>query len=643
MKKTKLNHLNILHDGEIIISLKDWLPPGDILLLVPPLAEITAPYIGIHQLQAACKRENITATVLYLNNFFSILMGRKLHSQIALDHSLLLGDRLFSTAAFGFSSIDRWMQKVRQLSWVPEQCWQVKGNNDAETIPPPVVSFRELINKENWEDLEKNITDWIQELSRQIAAMGFSIVGTSSTFGGLVPAVALLNTVKKENPGITTVLGGALCDGEMSQGIESLNAGIDYIFSGEGDISFPKLAKRILSNDAPPEKIIFGEKVADLNTLPLPVFSDYFDQISYLSEDHLPDKGPRTIVYETSRGCWIGKCTFCGLTGKRNHYRFKKHEKVFEDLNVLMKRDRMDIVFMTDCIMPLHYLNTLLPEMAGQFPGIEIKYEMKANLSLTEMLKLKDAGISEIQPGIESLSPTLLKRMRKPFSVRGNLETLRYARSVGIDLKWLLLFGFPGDEIREYEEMVQLLPLLHHLPPPYGLWPLRLCRFSKYHSFPDEFQITDMQPAEVHQDLYPPHADLDKLAFYFTGKFSAESHENPGVIIRLWKEYQAWANSWAPYEVLNLEFLRPQLHLTRSTKDTYILNDSRGLPGGEKRQEISPELASTLMISCPLKDVSQNDLDFMREGGYGVVVDSWLVSLVTAEPSLIKEFEKNKE
>ena len=58
---------------------------------------------------------------------------------------------------------------------------------------------------------------------------------------------------------------------------------------------------------------------------------------------------------------------------------------------------------------------------------------------------LKRAGISFIQPGIEALSSSLLKLMRKGVSAHQNLALLRYARCAGVHLVWNLLCGFPGD------------------------------------------------------------------------------------------------------------------------------------------------------------------------------------------------------
>ena len=116
--------------------------------------------------------------------------------------------------------------------------------------------------------------------------------------------------------------------------------------------------------------------------------------------------------------------------------------------------------------MPRSYFRTLLPRLAAEVPGLRAFYEQKSNLSLDNVLELKAAGICDIQPGIEALSTSLLKRMDKGVSARQNIALMRYARAVGLSLTWNLLYAFPGDQLEDYEQTLALVPLLRHLNPP---------------------------------------------------------------------------------------------------------------------------------------------------------------------------------
>jgi len=626
------------------IPLDGILQPADVLLVVSPTAEFTVPSLGIHLLEASCRDAGINTSVLYSNLVYLNLIGLDLHIDISRDGYLLLGERIFASAAFNLASVSigRSMQKFSDPAWWPDHLWHVKGHTQGPHIPIPVVPFREWLDTVDLEYLESSTTNWLHTLARQIVNLGFHIVGCSTTLGGLVPAVALLNCVKKVAPDIITIIGGALCEAEMAEGILSLKTGIDYIFSGEGEITFPPLVKQILGGCLPKGKIIYGEDVTDLDKTPLPDYRDYTEQREKLHPQWSLDKYMYMIPFESSRGCWHGKCTFCGLNGQKNLFRCKSPDVIIQNLKAHVDQNHMNEILMSDNMMPLQYFDTLIPRLSTEIPSIKIVYEMKADLTLDQVLSLKEAGIT-FRPGIESLSPSLLRRMHKPYTVRENIALLRYCRSAGITLDWNLLFGFPGDQIGEYEEMLQLLPLIRHLQPPMKMLPLALIRFGNYQVSPGAFGISNLRPAEVHRDTLPSHADLDKITYLFSADFSSQSRENPEVITSLWKEYRVWCKAWALYKAIPLETLLPTLHLVRKSTELYVLEDTRGLPGRPKRMEINRYQAGLLLVARPLEAVPDVEAHWALDAGLGVVMESWLIPLATAEPVLLQEFEREYE
>jgi len=625
------------------ISLEGVLEPADVLLVISPLNMLSQPSLGIHLLQASCREAGINTSVLYSNFFYSNLIGANLHETIARDQCLLLSERIFAAAAFDLPavSIGQTMHNFSDPGWVPDHLWQVKPEIKDLQVPTPVVLFREWLDTLDLEYLESVTIEWLHTLAQRIVDIGFRIAGCSTSLGGLVPAVALLNCIKKADPEVITILGGALCEGEMADGILSLNAGIDYIFSGDGEITFPALARQILESRLPKEKIIYGRDVTDLDTIPLPDYRDYM----YQREKFYPlcscGKNEFALPFETSRGCWYGKCTFCGLNGEKNLYRAKSSGGIIKSLKALVERHHIYNVFMNDNMMPVKYFDDLFPRISIEMPSIKIFYMMRANPTLDQILTLKKAGITEIQAGIESLSPSLLGRMQKPCTVRGNIALLRYARSAGLDLRWNLLFGFPGDQIVEYKEMLHLLPLIRHLQPPRQVAPLALSRFSKYQRSPEKFGISDLRPSMLYKDILPSHPDLDKIAYYFTADFPSQSRENPAIINALWEECRAWFSAWATYEAIPLDILLPTLHVVRKSSDRYVLEDTRGLPGRPKLIEINRDRAGLLLVARPLETVPDADVGWALDAGLGVIRESWYIPLATSDPTLLQELESD--
>jgi ribosomal peptide maturation radical SAM protein 1 len=625
------------------IRLKEVLEPADVLLVVNPTCGTYNPSFGLHSLQASCREANIYTKVFYSNFLYSNLIGADFQTTIASDILLEFRERIFAYAAFGLPevSIGRQMHKLRDPAWVPDHLLQIKGGIENTEMPEPVVSFREWLDSADPEYLEILTANWLNSLARQIVKIGFRIVGCSTTFGGLVPAVALLDCVKKANSDVITILGGIMCEEETAEGILSLGAGIDYIHAGEGEVTFPVFVKQVLDGRLPEKKIIYGEYVTDLNTIPPPDYRDFMVQKNFFYPHWSSLKSKYEIGYETSRGCSYGKCTFCAFNGRKNIPRRKSAGKIIHDLKALVKQHGTNFIVMTDNLMPRQYFDTLIPRLSTEIPGLNTHYAVKPDLTLDKVFALKKASVNRLLLGIESLSSSVLKRLQKGTIVRESIALLRYARSLNVEVYWNILFGVPGDKTGDYEEILKLFPLMRHLHPPYTMYPIIIERFSKYHRSPAKFGITNLRPAEFYKDILPSHSHPEKIAYFFTGDIPSQSRKNPGIINALWRELQVWIKAWAIYETLPLEILLPNLHITRKSNGLFVLEDTRGLPGRPKQMEISREQTNRLLVARPLEDVG--DMGWALDAGLGVAMNSWFIPLATAEPALIQEFERDYE
>ena len=617
---------------------------GDVLLIVSPTIWTAAPIGGIHILQAACREAGINTKVLYTNFHYSRLIGAKLHETVALEDHYMLEERLFAAAAFNIPFQGQRMPELFKSGRVPDHLWP-ENKPIADEFISIIAPLRKFCLTVDWEYLELLTVRWVQTMTRDIAKKGFPIVGCSTTHGGLAAAIALLNSIKKVSPKVITVIGGGLCEAEMAEGIRSLKSGIDYIFSGEADVTFPGAVKKILAGHLPKEEIIYGEEVTDLDACPLPDYREYFEQKKHFFPDNSPPGSSfmpgssLTIPYETSRGCWYNRCTFCGFKEETNRYCKKSPDNVLKELKQLVCQYNNDNIYITDNMISPDYYHTLFPRLKEELPSLRFFYEVKANITLDQVLTLRDAGTILLQPGIESLSPSLLKRMDKGLTVRENIALLRYARSVNLDLKWHLLFGFPGDQAADYEEMLNLIPLIRHLQPPRTMLPVRICRNSRYHRSPREFGIFNLRPAEFHKETLPDHAHLEKLAYLFTGDYEAHSFNNPELLLALGKEFQAWTRAWAAYKFLPLDSTLPTLHITRETSNGFVLQDTRGIPGKPEKMILHREQVRLLLAPHPPEVSSGAKFKWALDAGLGVLTEGWFIPLATADAALLREFE----
>jgi ribosomal peptide maturation radical SAM protein 1 len=250
---------------------------------------------------------------------------------------------------------------------------------------------------------------------------------------------------------------------------------------------------------------------------------------------------------ETSRGCWWGQkhhCTFCGLNGAAMTYRSKSPERALEEIVELSRRyGRLDFN-VVDNILDQAYFHSVLPRLAelrGQGFDFTFFYEVKANLSRAQLVALRDAGVRNIQPGIESLSTPILKLVRKGVSALHNIRLLKWCAELGVEPVWNLIYGFPGEPKADYDAMAELAPRLRHLHPP-GLARLRLQRFSPYHQSPEAFGMKLTGPMGYYSHVYPEEAAA-RLAYEFAFDY-ADGADPEGYTSALAHEVETWNKAW---------------------------------------------------------------------------------------------------
>ena len=76
------------------------------------------------------------------------------------------------------------------------------------------------------------------------------IVGFTTMFAQNTASFALARLIKKSNPAVTTLIGGANCESPMGEEIARHVPAIDYVFSGPALRSFPDFLERRLAGDA---------------------------------------------------------------------------------------------------------------------------------------------------------------------------------------------------------------------------------------------------------------------------------------------------------------------------------------------------------------------------------------------------------
>ncbi|MEW6368324.1 MAG: RiPP maturation radical SAM C-methyltransferase [Acidobacteriota bacterium] len=571
----------------------------DCCLVNMPFMDVRRPSLALGLLRAALEADGLTARTVYGNLLFCKYGGLPAARFMLIRARVLLGDWVFARAAFPDSDLD--LQPFFDY-------FVQRGMNlaDRAGVALPTGTFESLIRLAM--HVRTKVDGYLDHMVDRIVTLGPRVVGCSSTFEQHVASLALLRRIRERRPDVVTMMGGANCESIMGVATHRNFPWVDFVVSGEADHLIGPLVRSILSHgrDIPGSKLpagVFGPVhrlsgyplqddnrppravVMDVNSIPVPNYEDYFstlDELPALKAAIRP-----ALPFQSSRGCWWhskGGCTFCGFNGQGAPYRSTDPHRVIGQIRQVVQRYGIRSVVMVDTIMDMRYIETLLPLLQADdvTRNCRFYYETKSNLQPRHLRALREAGVTWVQPGIESLSTGLLTLMNKGCQAWQNVQFLKACLKYGLRVAWNVLHGFPLEQDHWYERMAGLMPLLHHLPPPNMFTQMQIQRFSRYHSDPERFGLK-LVPLRDYLYIYPLQPqELEQLAFFFDDERGAELALNAMYpfldgtgLDSVRAAFKAWKKSWAPPES------RPVLTITE-TDGSLLVRDTRKIAMAER-------------------------------------------------------------
>lgn len=486
------------------------------------------------------------------------------------------------------------------------------------------------------EEFRRYIPSFLDDCAARICSTQPSAVGFTTTLNQTLPSLALAALLKKTTPDLPIVFGGANCEGPMGRALFERFEFIDVVVQGEGEEIAPPLFQALLQSEPIPssDQIISRirrQSVARTSTptakrnpagtiqAGLPNYDEYFHQI-----DHSPNgeqlRGRVSIPVETSRGCWWGEkshCNFCGLNGLSMKFRAKNADQAISEISALSNRYSARHFTAADNILSHNAFEEFLPKITSLNRDWTFFYETKANLRLDQLKALRNAGVRSIQPGIESLSTTILKLMRKGSSSLQNVRLLKWCADLDIEVAWNLIYGFPGEDPQEYARMAALAPSLVHLEPP-TICALGLERFSPYFEDPEKYGIRVVGPAPFYRYAYSAGTnELMNLAYSFQFEYldSRTPLEYAEPLIKaclIWREAKSLRSAFRSLQY----FQKPRCVLVRDRR-----------PGLRPMDLELSGLGADVLVACEAGASAPKILETVLRSGRSIVLASVIEQL----------------
>lgn len=509
---------------------------ADVCLVYVPFGALERPSLALGILKSALVAGGMSSEVVYCTFDFAERIGLELYSKLAWVREEMIGEWIFAGAAFPDFRFDHDAYLDRVI----------------DSFYPGADERARVFGREFLLFARAEAERFIDDQARAILRSNPRIVACSSTFNQNCAMLALTRRIKELDPNVVTVVGGANCEGEMGVTMARSFPWLDYVASGEAEGFFADFCRQILDgtlrHGSLPYGIIAGRgerkqasrltmidreqgppraMLENMDASPIPDFDDYFAALErYADRDYITPG----LVAETARGCWWGAshhCTFCGLNGGSMEFRSKSPDRVASELRQLSVKYGIQRFMMADNILDTDYYKSLLPVLSELPEKYDLYFEIKSNVTHSQIQLLRSAGIGWVVAGVESLHDEVLKLMDKGTPGWLNVQMLKWTRGVGVHVSWNMLCGLPGEQDAWYGEMAELIPSICHLEPPNDVRIIRFDRFSPYQARQEQFGLR-LRPSWPYKYIYPlPEDELQKLVYFFEEDGRAPVKINP--------------------------------------------------------------------------------------------------------------------
>ncbi len=165
------------------------------------------------------------------------------------------------------------------------------------------------------------------------------------------------------------------------------------------------------------------------------------------------------VPIQASIGCPYD-CAFCNFTKDRRLTQIKPVDQLVNEMKAVYSRGARYVWFVDDNFrLGRGDLSAVCQRFLDEGVNIDWMTFIRAStLKNMDVELLRDAGCSDVQLGLESADPEMLKNMNKKTSPQLYDEVLKKLLSGGINCSCYFIFGFPGetgDTVRRTREFIK--------------------------------------------------------------------------------------------------------------------------------------------------------------------------------------------
>jgi anaerobic magnesium-protoporphyrin IX monomethyl ester cyclase len=345
---------------------------------------------------------------------------------------------------------------------------QPQSRTPSLKVPPLGLAYITAMLKKN--NVEAKIIDLNVEhidLNTYLSHEKPDVIGISSIVTNAGNALRIAGTSKSILPHSFVVLGGPY-PSMMTERLLMYHKEVDATLVGEAEFTFPELVKKI--EDGQPlndvDGLIFRKENKIISNQPSKPISP-LDQIPYPAREELEMQlyGENAGVIFTSRGC-PQQCTFCSRPVFGRRWRGHSPDYVLKEIEQLMNEYGVSTLSVLDdnFTVDLDRAERILDGIIAKKWKLSIYFwnGMRADHVTKPLLtKLKKAGCTAINFGVEAVDPDVMERINKGVSLEQIEQAIKLTREVGIRANAFLMLGNQGDTAKTADKIIEFVQKVH--------------------------------------------------------------------------------------------------------------------------------------------------------------------------------------
>ncbi|MBN2054859.1 radical SAM protein [bacterium] len=302
-----------------------------------------------------------------------------------------------------------------------------------------------------------------REIREQIGAYAPDVLGISLLSTEVGAALKVSRIAKALSPEMLVVWGGVHPSFETESSLAFPE--VDLVVRGEGEFTMLDICDRLEHgqrlDDVAGISLRCGTRVRhnpdrplldDLDTLPPP-------SRDLVLQEHTFSKEALGGVI-TSRGCpW--RCSFCSSRSFwRNTVRFRSPRAVADEIEALKRdKDIRSVTIWDDAFsLDRDHALSLCQELLDRRLRITWRGATRLDLINPGLLRLmRRSGCTQVEIGIESGSPRILREIRKDIEIDSVQEAISAVQAEGMACGVFFMAGFPQERIEDLEETLNVM------------------------------------------------------------------------------------------------------------------------------------------------------------------------------------------